>query len=331
MSRRNRLKPEAYAEGIKNRNIPILSRAITLVESRKGEDQSLAAELLDLILPFTGNSMRLGISGVPGVGKSTFIESFGLSLTAQQYSIAVLTVDPSSRRTGGSILGDKTRMEKLSTDPQAFIRPSAAGTMLGGVGSATREAMLLCEAAGFDIILVETVGVGQSETLVREMVDFFLLLMLAGAGDELQGMKRGIFEMADAIVINKADGENVNAAKKACADYQSALHYMPPAPNGWQPKVMTCSSLEGTGISDVWELIEKYFSHIRHNGWLGSNRKEQSVHWLHQKIDLLIKEKYFNNADFRRALKLAESQVKSQDVSPSSAAQKLISLLDKHK
>lgn len=327
MNKRKRLTPEAYADGIRSRNLSILSKAITLVESRRNEDRQLAAELLDLIVPFTGNSVRLGISGVPGVGKSTFIESFGSFLTSQNYSIAVLAVDPTSQRTRGSILGDKTRMEKLSSDPRAYIRPTAAGSTLGGVGSATRESMLLCEAAGFNIIVVETVGVGQSETLVREMVDFFLLLMLAGAGDELQGMKRGIMEMADAIVINKADGENRQAAKKARAEYQSALHYLPPAPNEWQPQVLTCSSVENQGIDNIWRLIENYFSLVKKNGWFTKNRSEQNLHWLHQKLNFLIREKYFNNPDFREALKSAEDQVRKQHISPASAAQKLVKMM----
>lgn len=327
MSKRKRLTSEAYAEGIRSRDLTILSQAITLVESRRNEDRQLAAVLLDLIIPFTGNSLRLGISGVPGVGKSTFIESFGSFLTSKNFSIAVLAVDPTSQRTRGSILGDKTRMEKLSADPNAYIRPTAAGSTLGGVGSATRESMLLCEAAGFDIVLVETVGVGQSETLVREMVDFFLLLMLAGAGDELQGMKRGIMEIADALVINKADGENLHAAKKARVEYQSALHYLAPAPKNWQPQVVTCSSVENKGIEEIWELIENYFSHIKENDWFDQNRKEQNLHWLHQKLNFLIREKYFDNPDFKEALKKAEEEVINQDISPASAAQKLVKMM----
>jgi LAO/AO transport system kinase len=327
MSKRKRLTSEAYAEGIKNGDRAILSQAITLVESRNIEDHRRAVELLDLIVPYTGNTMRLGISGVPGVGKSTFIESFGSFLTSQKHSIAVLAVDPTSQRTRGSILGDKTRMEKLSSDPKAYIRPTAAGSTLGGVGSATRESMLLCEAAGFDIIIVETVGVGQSETVVREMVDFFLLLMLAGAGDELQGMKRGIMEMADAIVINKADGENLQPAKRARAEYQSALHYMPPAPNEWQPQVLTCSSFKNVGIDAIWELIENYFFLVKKNGWLSQNRREQNLHWLHQKLNFLIREKYFNDPGFKEALKEAENQVMNQNISPASAAQKLVGMM----
>ncbi len=242
MNKRKRLTAEEYAKGIRNGDRLILSRAITVVESSLASDQKLSADLIELLLPETGKARRIGITGVPGVGKSTFIEAFGMYLVNQHHKVAVLTVDPSSTKTRGSILGDKTRMEELSRHPDAYIRPSATGSTLGGVANATREAMLLCEAAGFDIILVETVGVGQSEIAVRNMVDFFLLLMRAGAGDELQGIKKGIMEMADGLAITKADGDNVMASRQARASYENAFHLFPPNPSGWRPKVSGNSS-----------------------------------------------------------------------------------------
>ena len=322
--KRRRLSVENLANGILKGDRAVLSMAITLVESRKQDDRIKSGELMDRVLKHTGKSKRIGITGVPGVGKSTFIDSFGTLLTEKGFKVAVLAIDPTSQRTKGSILGDKTRMERLSANTDAFIRPTAAGSTLGGTGAATREAMLLCEAAGFDIIIVETVGVGQSETMVKEMVDFFLLLMLAGAGDELQGIKRGIMEMADAVVINKADGENLKASKKAQTEYQTALHYMPPAPNEWQPQVLTCSSLENTGIQEVWKLTNDYFNHIEKNKWKGQNRKEQNLHWFHEKLDFLLKERLYSNSDFREKLAKAEEQVKKDQISPTSAATRLL-------
>ena len=236
-----RLTPDQYQQGILSGNRLVLSRAITLAESTLPADQELARQVLEAVLPHTGKSVRVGITGVPGVGKSTFIEAFGQHFTTQGRKLAVLAIDPTSQRSKGSILGDKTRMEQLSVNPKAYIRPSPAGQSLGGVTNATRQAMLLCEAAGFDTIFIETVGVGQSETAVHSMTDFFLLLMLAGAGDELQGIKRGIMEMADALVITKADGENMRKATAAKAEYQSALHLFPAAESNWSPKVLTCS------------------------------------------------------------------------------------------
>ena len=263
-----------------------LSEAITIVESSLTQDQDKAADLLNQITPYTGNALRIGITGVPGVGKSTFIESYGNYLIKEQKKkVAVLAVDPSSQRSGGSILGDKTRMESLVTQTNAFVRPSPAGTTLGGVAQKTRECMMLCEAAGFDVILIETVGVGQSEIAVKSMVDYFLLLMLAGAGDELQGIKRGIMEMADSILITKADGENVAAAERAQRSYKNALHLFPMNENQWTPTVQICSSIEERGISDLHQTVESFFNHCTVNGWLNHNRKEQAVDWFKEKIN----------------------------------------------
>ena len=247
-------------EGLLKGDIASLSRAITLIESTHPKHQALAAQLLDQVLPYSGKAMRIGITGVPGVGKSTFIESFGMHLIGLGKKVAVLAIDPSSNISKGSILGDKTRMEQLSVAPNAFIRPSAAAGSLGGLTYKTREASLLCEAAGFDIIIIETVGVGQSETEVRNICDFFLLLMLAGAGDELQGIKRGIMEMADGLVITKADGNNVQKAKSARSEYARALHFLPPAASGWHPEVSLCSSIDGTGIEAAYAMIENFSS-----------------------------------------------------------------------
>lgn len=327
MSKHKRLSIETYKNGILAHDKSILSRAITLVESKNQEDRFLAGQLLDKILPHTGKSIRIGITGVPGVGKSTFIECFGSMLTAAGNKVAVLAIDPTSQRSGGSILGDKTRMEKLSVDSNAYIRPSAAGSFLGGVTSATREAMLLCEAAGFNIIIIETVGVGQSETAVKDMVDFFLLLMLAGAGDELQGIKRGIMEMADAVIINKADEENIKAAKRAKAEYQTALHYLPPSSSGWQPNVLTCSALKNIGIKEVWNTVSEYVALTKDSGWFNYQRKQQNIHWMHEKLDYLLKERLYSQSNFKEALKRAEEDVAQKKISPSTGAQQLIELL----
>lgn len=292
---RKRLSCEAYLEGIRKQDRIILSQAITLIESNLPQDQELAQTLLEQIQPFIGNSIRLGITGVPGVGKSTFIEALGRHITSQNKKLAVLAIDPSSQRTRGSILGDKTRMEELSLDPLAYIRPSPTQSSLGGVARKTREAMFLCEAAGFEVIFIETVGVGQSETLVHGMVDFFLLLMLAGAGDELQGIKRGIMEMADSIVINKADGDNLRKAQQAQQEYQNALHLMPPSKSGWIPQVKTCSALEKTGIAEIWTLIETYQQDVTKNGFWEEKRKQQNIDWMENFIRQALEEHFFQN------------------------------------
>ncbi len=269
--------PKELFEQLRQQNRAALARAITLVESRAPKHQEAAAELLALAMPYSGNTLRIGITGVPGVGKSTFIDTFGSLLTAEGKRVAVLAVDPSSARTGGSILGDKTRMERLSQDEAAFIRPSAAGDTLGGVARASWEAMILCEAAGYEIILIETVGVGQSETSVAALVDFFMLLMLAGAGDELQGIKRGIMEMADLLVINKAEGDNLQHARRAAAEYRNALHLFPAHPGGWTAEVLLASALQEEGIAEVWQTIGRYVDLTRPNGYFEQRRREQAV------------------------------------------------------
>jgi len=267
---------QEYVDGIITGNRTILGQAITLIESSLPEHNQIAQEIIEKCLPYAGNSIRIGITGVPGVGKSTFIESMGKYITSKGNKLAVLAVDPSSERSKGSILGDKTRMEELATDPDAFIRPSPSAGSLGGVARKTRETIVLCEAAGFNTIFIETVGVGQSETAVHSMVDFFLLLMLAGAGDELQGIKRGIMEMADAIVINKADGENIRNAEQAKNEYQNALHLFPPTPSGWIPKVLTCSSLVKTGMDEVWKVIHEFIEKQKSSNFFALKRKEQA-------------------------------------------------------
>lgn len=274
-----------YLEGILEGNRTILSQAITLVESTSIQHQAVAQEIIEKCLPFSGNSMRIGITGVPGVGKSTFIESMGMYITTLGHKLAVLAIDPSSERSKGSILGDKTRMEDLTRNANAFIRPSPSTGSLGGVARKTRESMILCEAAGFDVIFIETVGVGQSETTVHSMVDFFLLLMLAGAGDELQGIKRGIMEMADSIVITKADGQNIDKARMAMMEYKNALHLFPRTESGWIPEVTTSSSLGNIGIENVWKITQKYFNFIKETNFIDKKRNEQSKYWMYETIN----------------------------------------------
>lgn len=285
--RTEQLSTQQYREGIMTGSPVILARAITLVESQLDADQAQAHELLESLLPLSGKSIRLAVSGVPGVGKSTFIEAFGKFLTSQQHKVAVLAVDPSSSNSRGSILGDKTRMDELSKDPNAFVRPTPTRGYLGGVAGRTRESIILCEAAGYDIIIVETVGVGQSEISVRGMVDFVLLLMLAGAGDELQGIKKGIIEIADGIAINKADGDNLPNAKRAQADIQHALHLV--SPNG--PKVVTCSSLTKTGLDEIWKMIVAFRDQRERNGMWSGNRSRQHRDWIEESLkELILKE-----------------------------------------
>ena len=300
-----------YIEGILRSDRMVLSRAITLVESTLASDRILAASVLHGVLPHTGQSLRVGITGVPGVGKSTFIEAFGNHIAGLGKKLAVLTVDPSSGRSGGSILGDKTRMETLVNQPLAYVRPSPTGTSLGGVTRSTRQAMLLCEAAGYEVIIVETVGVGQSETAVHGMTDFFLLLMLAGAGDELQGIKRGIMEMADAVTITKADGSNANAARQARQTYQNALHLMSATGSGWQPPVQVCSALDGTGIAEVWEVMEKYAAITRANGYFTRQRQTQNLQWLHETIRQEMEENFYRNPLVSSRLPAMEADVES--------------------
>jgi LAO/AO transport system kinase len=305
-----------------------LSRAITLVESGLITDQALAREVLQEVLPYTGKSVRIGITGVPGVGKSSFIEVFGKYITAQGKKLAVLAVDPSSQRTRGSIMGDKTRMETLANDPMAYIRPSPAGDSLGGVTRSTRQALLLCEAAGHEVIMVETVGVGQSETAVHSMVDFFLLLALAGAGDELQGIKRGIMEMADAIAITKADGQNKQAAHAARATYQNALHLFPRSEKNWTPPVLTCSAVAGEGIVPVWETIITYLHQMQTNGFFSKNRQKQNLHWMYETVKQSLEEKFYSNPEVKARLPLIEQEVIEGKLPAITAAMQLLAFFN---
>jgi len=319
-----------YAEGIKSGNRTILSKAITLIESSLPRHQKLADEIMELCLPYSGNSIRIGITGVPGVGKSTFIESLGKQLTSAGHKLAVLAIDPSSNKTKGSILGDKTRMEELATDPDAFIRPSPSAGSLGGVAKKTKEIIVLCEAAGFDTIFVETVGVGQSETAVHSMVDFFLLLMLAGAGDELQGIKRGIMEMADAIVINKADGDNKNMAELAKREYKNALHLFPPTQSGWIPFVDTCSAREKKGIGEIWEKIREYETLTKNNGYFEKRRKEQELKIMFETIKENLDDSFRNNLSVKAILPEIENKVMSGNISSYKAAKELLDVFFKN-
>ena len=313
-----------FIEQIPLGNTVLLAQAITLAESGLIENRRQADLLVEKLLPHTGKAIRVGITGVPGVGKSTFIEVFGKYLTSINKRVAVLAVDPSSAKTRGSILGDKTRMEELAKDPNAFIRPTSTGTALGGVADRTREAMLLCEAAGFDVIIIETVGVGQSETEVRNMVDFFLLLMLAGAGDELQGIKKGIMEMADGIIINKADGDNIKKANEARADYQHALHLFSASDSGWTPKVLTASALEKKGIAETWQLISDYIDFIKANGYFQIQRQQQDLEWFKQSLQSLLIHKLNISPHVREQIKLMESRIKNKEVLPTVAAAEII-------
>ncbi len=274
-----------YVSGVLAGDRTVLARAITLIESQNAEHRACAQQVVQELLASTGGAHRVGITGVPGVGKSTFIDQLGIDLTAAGHQVAVLAVDPTSSRSGGSILGDKTRMERLSVDPRAFVRPSPAGRSLGGVTRATRETILLCEAAGFDVVLVETVGVGQSETVVSDMVDFFLVLMLAGAGDELQGIKKGVLELADMVAVNKADGDNVTRAELAAADYRSALHLMSPSSPSWSPPVITCSGLTGDGLAELWRQVELHREKLTATGELAARRRAQQVKWMWSMLD----------------------------------------------
>lgn len=311
-ARRPALTPAVLEKGICSGDRTLLARAITMAESTKQVDQKKISSLLKRLLPRTGKSIRIGITGVPGVGKSTFIEVFGELLARQGKKIGVLTVDPTSQKTKGSILGDKTRMERLSRHPHVFIRPSPTGHALGGVTFHTREAILLCEAAGFDVILIETVGVGQSETIVRGMVDFFLLLVLAGAGDELQGIKKGIMEMADGIVVTKADGENIKAAKQAQADALQALHFQEAPASGWKPKVLTTSSTEGKGIEAVWKMIEDFEMNTRKSGYFGENRNNQQEQWIEESVAQLFHQLMHTGVSLRQKAKLMKLVRKNQ-------------------
>jgi LAO/AO transport system kinase len=325
--RRNRKQPltaEQYIEGILEGRMTILSKAITLVESLLDEHHEMAQAIIEKCLPYSGKSVRIGITGVPGAGKSTFIEAFGKKITSWGHKLAVMAIDPSSERSKGSILGDKTRMIELSCDPNAFIRPSPSAGSLGGVARKTRETVILCEAAGFDTVFIETVGVGQSETAVHSMVDFFLLLMISGAGDELQGIKRGIMEMANMIVINKADGNNVEKAMLAKAQYQSAMHLFPPAGSGWIPKVLTTSSKEKTGMEEIWTSINEYVSLTERNGFFLANRREQTKFRMYETINETLQNNFYSNPQIRSILQDYETKVAADKISSFIAAKELL-------
>ncbi len=316
-------------EAIISKDTTALSKGITLIESTQQNHIQKAHQLIEKCLPHANNSIRIGITGVPGVGKSTFIEALGNILIQKGKKVAVLAVDPSSTVSHGSILGDKTRMESLVRSKEAFIRPSPSGNSLGGVAQKTRESIILCEAAGYDVIIIETVGVGQSETAVHSMVDFFLLLKLAGAGDELQGIKRGIIEMADAIVINKADGDNLKRAREAKNQFRKALHLYPMAENSWSAEVLTCSALESKGIEDIWSLIQKYITITSENGFFEENRRKQNKFWLLQTIEEQLKSSFYNHPKVKAQLDAQIEAVQKHKITPFAAARYLLELSKK--
>ncbi|MEG1564253.1 MAG: methylmalonyl Co-A mutase-associated GTPase MeaB [Bacteroides sp.] len=314
-----------YVEGILKGDVTTLSQAVTLVESVKPEHQSVAQEVIEKCLPYAGNSVRIGISGVPGAGKSTSIDVFGLHVLQEKGGkLAVLAIDPSSERSKGSILGDKTRMEQLSVHPASFIRPSPSAGSLGGVARKTRETIVLCEAAGFDKIFVETVGVGQSETAVHSMVDFFLLIQLAGTGDELQGIKRGIMEMADGIIINKADGSNLDKAQLAASHYRNALQLFPAAESGWMPKVLTYSGFYNLGVKEIWDMVYEYFAFVKDNGYFDFRRNEQSKYWMYETINDHLRDSFYHNPLIESMLAEKEQQVLDRNLTSFIAANKLL-------
>jgi len=320
--------PQFYVQGVLKCERRVLAKTITLIESSLSAHQDLARTIIDLLLPYTGKAIRLGITGVPGVGKSTFIESLGTMLVKKGHRVAVLAVDPSSKRSGGSVLADKTRMEKLSIDSNAFIRPSPSGGTLGGVARKTRETMIVCEAAGFDVMIVETVGVGQSETTVASMVDFFLLLMISGAGDELQGIKKGILELADAIAVNKADGDNVKRAEMARKQYETALHFLAPSSPNWTPPVFTCSAMEMIGIDEIWESVLAHHKRLALTGELQANREKQSVDWMWSLVKEGLKERFYQNPEVNKLLPEILKEVESGKTASTLAADRLLFLLD---
>lgn len=319
--------PDSFVQGILDGDRRMIAKTITLMESSLKAHQQTAFTVMERILPHTGNSIRLGVTGVPGVGKSTFIENLGVFLADKGHKVAVLTVDPTSRRSGGSILGDKTRMEKLAAHENAFIRPSPAGETLGGVAAKTREIMLTCEAAGFDVILVETVGVGQSETSVASMVDFFLVLMIAGAGDELQGIKKGILELADGIAINKADGDNLTAVKKAKGDLEIAMHLIRPESPTWSTPVLTCSSIAAGGTKNVWETVLDHHKKFLASGEFKQRRKKQTLEWMWTLVEEGLKQRFRNNKKINEEIPVISQQVENEKISPTAAAEMLLSYL----
>jgi LAO/AO transport system kinase len=326
LPRRITYSVQEYVEGILKGNITILSRAVTLIESSVREHQLLAQEIIEKCLPHSGRSVRVGFTGVPGAGKSTSIDAFGMHIIRQGRKLAVLAIDPSSERSKGSILGDKTRMEALSREKNAFIRPSPTAGSLGGVARKTCETIILCEAAGFDTVFVETVGVGQSETAVHSMVDFFLLIQLAGTGDELQGIKRGIMEMADGIVINKADGDNLERAKMAAGSFRNALHLFPPTESGWIPKVLTYSGYYATGIREVWEMINEYVDYTRASGYFDRKRNDQAKYRMHESISEMLRNTFFRHPAVEAQLPVMERKVLNSEISSFVAARRILDL-----
>lgn len=324
--RKRALSTDEYVEGILAGNITTLSQAITLVESANPAHYAQAQEIIERCLPHAGHSVRIGITGVPGAGKSTFIEAVGNMVTSLRHKLAVLAIDPSSKRSGGSILGDKTRMESICHNPDVFIRPSPSAGSLGGVARKTRETIVLCEAAGFDVIFIETVGVGQSETAVHSMVDMFMLLQISGAGDELQGIKRGIMEMADTMVITKADGENVRKAELARTQFQGALRLFPLPESGWRPKVYTCSAVAGTGLEEVWKGVEEFLDHIHANGYFQHNRNRQNKYWMYETINEALRGSFYRDPAVEARIGEYEKRVLEDRISSFVAAKELLEL-----
>ena len=315
-----------YVEGILAGNITTLSQAITLVESSNPNHYAQAQEIIEACLPHAGKSVRIGITGVPGAGKSTFIEAIGNMVAGLRHKLAVLAIDPSSERSGGSILGDKTRMESICNNPSVFVRPSPSAGSLGGVARKTRETIVLCEAAGFDVIFIETVGVGQSETAVHSMVDLFMLLQISGAGDELQGIKRGIMEMADGIIINKADGDNLEKAKLAAAQFRNALHLFPAPESGWSPKVLTYSGYYNLGIKEIWDMVGEYMEFTQKNGYFNYKRNEQAKYWMYESINDTLRETFYHNPAVEKMLNFTEQQVLNNEISSFVAAKRMMDL-----
>jgi LAO/AO transport system kinase len=320
------METQDFISGVLANDRRTIAKTITLIESALPAHQEQANIIVDALLPHAGRAVRIGITGVPGVGKSTYIESFGLHLVNQGHRVAVLAVDPSSSKSGGSIMGDKTRMEKLSLEPRAFIRPSPSGGTLGGVARKTRETMIVCEAAGFDVIIVETVGVGQSETTVASMVDFFLVLMLAGAGDELQGIKKGILELADAIVINKADGNNIEHAQNAKEEYAKALELLRPSSKNWSPPVLTCSAINMEGIDEIWQTILDHRKRFEESGELADKRRNQALDWMWALVEDSLKSRFYNNPSVKQALPGIIEAVECQRIAPTAAAHQLLKI-----